>query len=143
MPAVNGRLLGAALLGAAAGMRTFTPEAVMAARGRLTADDRVRGLLVAAAAGELIGDKLAFVPARTTPLPYLGRVASGAFCGNAAAGAGGALAGAIASAATTMGGYQVRRLAAGKTEVPDLLVAVLEDATAVLSAAAGAALAGD
>jgi hypothetical protein len=50
------RVGGAALLGAACGMRTFTGPAALALRGRLEGAP-VRAALIAAAAGEAIADK--------------------------------------------------------------------------------------
>lgn len=127
------------LLGAAAGMRTFTPPAAIAARGGLSTSSSVRTAIMLAAAGELIGDKLPSVPARTEPLPFLARLASGAVSGRSVAGARGAAAGAAASAATTVLGYRMRMLAADRTRIPDALVALIEDAVAIGAARAGAA----
>lgn len=127
------------LLGAAAGMRTFTPPAAIAARGGLSAHRSARRAIMIAAVGELIGDKLPSVPARTEPLPYLARIASGAVSGRAVAGARGAAAGAAASAVTTLLGYRMRMLAADRTRIPDPVVALVEDAVAIGAASAGAA----
>jgi uncharacterized membrane protein len=122
-------LRAAVLLGGAGGLRTFTPAATLAARGRLPINAKQRKLLIAAAAGELIVDKLPWVPARTEPLPYLGRIIGGAVCGSVVAGSRGALAGAGAAAAATIVGYQCRRLASKR--MPGTLAALLEDALAV------------
>lgn len=129
MSADKDNLPAAALLGAAGGLRTFTPAATLAARGRLPLSEHQRRLLNTAAIGELIADKLPFTPARTTPLPYLGRVGAGAVCGSVVAGATGALAGAGAAAAATLVGYQCRRLASRRMSAT--LVALLEDAVAI------------
>jgi uncharacterized membrane protein len=69
-----------------------------------------RKLLVAAAIGELIADKLPWVPSRTEPLPFLGRVTGGIVCGGVAAGPIGALAGAATATATTIAGYQAAHI---------------------------------
>jgi uncharacterized membrane protein len=123
------KLRAAVLLGGAGGLRTFTPAATLAARGRLPINAKQRKLLIAAAAGELIVDKLPAVPSRTEPLPYLGRIAGGALCGSVVAGGPGALAGAGAAVAATVVGYQCRRLASQR--IPGTLVALLEDALAI------------
>jgi uncharacterized membrane protein len=125
----NDELLAAVLLGAAAGLRTFTPAATLAARGRLSLDANLRNTIVIAAAGELITDKLPWTPARTATLPSLGRIGSGAFCGWTVAGRRGALAGAAAAAASTQIGFRVRRAAAKRTS--KLRAALLEDAVAI------------
>jgi uncharacterized membrane protein len=125
----NEELVAAALLGAAAGLRTFTPVATLAARGRLTADANLRTATIIAAAVELVTDKLPWTPARTAPLPSLGRIGSGAFCGWTVAGRYGALAGAAAAAASTQIGFQARRAAAERTS--KLRAALLEDAVAI------------
>ena len=129
MPSHSNNVRAAALLGAACGLRTFTPPATLAARGRLPISDAQRKLLISAAIGELITDKLPFTPARTTPLPYLGRVTAGAVCGGVVAGGTGALAGAGAAATATLVGYQSRRLASKR--ISGTLVALLEDAVAI------------
>jgi uncharacterized membrane protein len=125
----NDELLAAVLLGTAAGLRTFTPVATLAARGRLSADANLRTAILIAAAGELITDKLPWTPARTAPLPSAGRISSGAFCGWTVAGGRGALAGAAAAAASTQIGFRVRRAAAERTS--KLRAALLEDAVAI------------
>ncbi len=137
----NTKLIAAALLGAAAGSRTFTPGAALAARGRLAVDPQIRTAILVAAAGELIGDKLPFVPSRTRPLPYLGRIGSGALCGRVVAGDSGALTGAAAGAAATLIGHRARR--AASTRLPAVLAALIEDALAIGAANLAVTLAGD
>ncbi len=119
----------AALLGKSAGSRTFTPVAVLAARGRLAVNPQIRGAIIVAAVGELIGDKLPSTPARTQPIGFIARIASGAFCGRVAGGNTGALVGAATGAAATVGFYQARKAASER--MPALLAALLEDATAI------------
>lgn len=138
-PSTVRHLSAALLLGAASGMRTFTPEAVIAARGGLTKNPAARTAIIVAAAGELVGDKLPRTPNRIKPLPYIGRVASGAYCGLRAAGPAGAVAAAAASAAATFGGYRARG-AAGK-RIPAVVGALIEDALAIGAASLGTALA--
>ena len=105
-------LLLAFALGAAAGLRSMTPPAVVAWAGRLGHLDleptplaflgsaALAWLLAAAALGELVADKLPFTPSRTRPGPLVARLVTGTISGAAlAAGAGGSLSGgAIAGA---------------------------------------------
>jgi len=87
------------------------------------------------ALAELIADKLPFTPSRLKATPLISRIVSGAICGatlhdttkrplaeGAVLGALGALAGAIT-------GYHVRQKL--NRDMPDLAVALLEDALAV------------
>lgn len=129
MHSLDRTTLAAALLGKSAGSRTFTPVAVLAARGRLAVNPQIRGAIVVAAVGELIADKLPSTPARTQPVGFIGRIASGAFCGRVAGGNAGALAGAATSAAATVGFYEARKAASAR--MPALLAALLEDAIAI------------
>lgn len=135
------KTIAAAVLGACAGLRTFTPVAVLSQHGRLGSDARLKRATGLVAAAELIGDKLPFVGARTEPLPYLIRISSGALCGGVADGPGGALAGAAASAVTTLVGYHVRRAAAAR--FPALIVAMVEDSLAVSAAQTAVTLLSD
>src|SRR4051812_22440420 len=112
----------AAALGFTAGLRTFTP---------LAAVHRHR-LLVLAAAGELVTDKLPFTPSRLQPPALAGRAASGAIAGGAVAGRQGAALGAAAALAAAYAGARVR----GKW--PGLATALAEDAVAVSVAVAAA-----
>ncbi len=90
------RLLRVGALGAACGLRTFTPPAVLALRlhhlhtmGEAPHDLLSHalvsrpgvGLLTAMALGEWAGDKLPFIPNRTSPPALLGRVGMGAAVG--------------------------------------------------------------
>jgi uncharacterized membrane protein len=85
------------------------------------------------AGSELVADKLGFLPARTDPLPLLGRIASGATVG-AVFGAiedrpwwAGAVTGGAAAALGAFAGYHVRRILTKEAGVPDPLVALVED----------------
>ncbi len=139
------------LLGAAAGLRTLTPAATMAARlsrrsrqkptgrlrirsqGRLRIPPQLAAFLALAAIGELVVDKLPSIPPRTTPASLLGRVGSGAFLGallcltrHANLIAGAALGG-TAAAAASFAGYHSRRLLTTKLPLRDTGVALVED----------------
>ena len=141
--------LSAFFIGAIAGLRTMTAPAFVAwaARlGRLRLDGTLLSFLgqpltawvfTALALGELVGDKLPSTPARTRPGPFVARIVSGAVCGGAiTAGTGGALAvgavlGAIGAVAGTIGGYNARVRLVPALNVPDSVVALVEDLVAV------------
>jgi len=143
----------AAALGWIAGMRSMTPPALLARTlsdrspvGRLLrrrepaaslGSDAAARLLPLAAAGELVGDKLPITPARTSPLPLVGRIASGALAGAAVAAARredpvpSAVTGALAAAASSFAMMSLRKRAGEALDVPDLVIALAEDALAV------------
>ena len=139
----------AVALGAATGLRTFMAPAILsqaASRGRLPGMEDTRfspltsswaaNLLAVAALGEVLGDKLPFAPSRTENGALGGRLVSGAISGaafrsatgrNALTGAALAGAGAVAAA---YAGERYRALGA-EAGIPDPVLAVLEDATAM------------
>lgn len=90
---------------------------------------------------ELIADKLPSTPSRKAPPGFIARLGLGTFSGyalslgigqsgviGAVLGFAGAIAGAIAG---TLGGYEARTRSAKALKVPDLVVALLEDAIAI------------
>lgn len=140
-------LLSAFLIGCVAGLRSMTAPAVVAWGAHLGWLHLGHGLLAffaskislvifsLLAVGELIADKLSFIPARTQAGPLGVRIIFGAICGAAlcVSGAGspaiGALLGGLGAVAGAFAGYTYRsRLG---TKVPDLVLAVLEDLVAV------------
>jgi uncharacterized membrane protein len=127
----NDDLLAAVLLGTASGLRTFSGAATLAASGRLRLAPKLRTALMLAAAGELVGDKLPFTPARTAALPYLGRIAAGTISGAKVAGPRGGMLAAATSAAATQAGYRARRYLTTRRGAKDLFVALLEDTIAL------------
>ena len=156
-------LLAAAGLGAVAGLRSMMPLALLSAHltraphppagpVALLGRPSVCRALVLAAAAELVADKLPFVPARTAPLPLAGRLAAGAVVaaaasqlGHAARGNGtwrrgparGWLLPALAGAAAALGGSLIGsrfRAAGAHLQLPDLPLALAEDAAALLVA---------
>jgi len=103
--------------------------------------------LAAAAAGEVVADKLPTTPSRTAPPVLAARLASGAAVGALAAGRTdrrGALlaatAGVVGAAAGSYAGSAYRRAAVRRTGTPDLPWALVEDAAAAGLAAAAARL---
>ena len=140
------RYISAFLLGAVSGTRSMLAPTVASwatqAR-RLNVDESpvsflqrpgTAMLLATLASGELVGDKLPFMPDRKKPLPFLGRVAMGAIAG-AAVGAGAkqlpqcALLGAAGAFLGTLAGSALRR---GLSESlgRDFPAALLEDLAA-------------
>lgn len=89
------------------------------------------------AIGELVADKLPFIPGRTTPGPLVVRFISGALCGSAltlsahAAWPAGALVGGVGAIAGSYAGYYVRRSLTVGRRLPDLPVALVEDLVAI------------
>jgi uncharacterized membrane protein len=141
-------LLVALLLGVSAGLRSMTPLAVVAwaARGWPAVAGSALGFMAAPvtgyvfaalAIGELIADKLPFIPSRLQPGPLGGRIISGALAGTVAAIALqsspiiGGLVGAAGGLAGSFGGYAVRRGLTVDRKLPDLPVALLEDVVAI------------
>jgi uncharacterized membrane protein len=140
-------LLYAFLIGCVCGLRSMTAPALVA-WGTHLGWLRLDGSLLAFlgnkislvvfslfAIGELIADKLPFIPGRTQPGPLGVRVLFGAICGAALciSGAGspliGAILGALGAVSAAFAGYNYRRWFSRK--VPDLPLALFEDLVAV------------
>ncbi|MBC8156018.1 MAG: DUF4126 family protein [Bacteroidetes bacterium] len=140
----------AAQLGIVAGMRSMMAPALVSRQYARTRPDhltdsplafvtspRASTLFMVLAGGELIGDKLPQTPNRTTPGSVTGRVSSGALCGAAVARAEGqqlglgALAGGLGALVSTFAFYQLRHWLTTEKNLPDVLVALAEDALAV------------
>jgi uncharacterized membrane protein len=141
------------LIGIVAGLRSMTAPAVVswAARlGLLSIGDTWLAffgfrwtplILSITALGELIGDKLPFTPSRKAPIPFVGRIISGALCGGAIGAARGNLyvgmvCGAIGAVAGTLGGYSARMRLVRAFDSRDFPVAVLEDLVAIAAGVA-------
>jgi uncharacterized membrane protein len=138
----------ALLIGIVAGLRAMTAPAVVswaAYLGWLHLENTRLAFLGFAytpylftllAIGELIADQLPKTPSRKTLMPFITRIASGAFCG-AALGAqsgaviGGLLAGATGSVIGTLGGYASRVRLVAATGGKDRPIALLEDVIAI------------
>jgi len=130
-------LVRAVALGFTGGMRTFTPLAVLSLRGSAFPGRRGRLLLVAAL-GELIGDKVPAAPSRLSAPALGGRMASGALAGHAVAARAGVLPGAAAALAGAFAGQRARQALAARTKWPDVCCGLVEDAAAVTVAAVAA-----
>ncbi|MGI8475539.1 MAG: DUF4126 family protein [Thermomicrobiales bacterium] len=137
-------------LGVASGLRSQVPLMLLAhaaKRGEFAVgaepplgwlrSRRLRQALDLSAVGEMIGDKLPFVPKRTDPAPLLGRIVIGALAGAALLADGrqpwldGAIAGAAGGAAGTFGGRYARAMLVAWTGLPDPVVALVEDGLAI------------
>jgi uncharacterized membrane protein len=120
----------ALLLGLAAGLRTFSAPAALALRERPLSVPRQ--ILLVAAAGELVADKLPSMPSRLRRRGLTGRLLSSAISGQLVAGPAGAICGAGAALASAVAGHTIR------ARSPGWVTAVCEDALAIALASAGA-----
>ena len=135
-----------AAIGAVSGLRSFTGPAIVSEAAhrhvlRLKgtplawlASDSVAHTAAVLAVGELIADKLPFMPNRTDPPGLLARFIAGAVCGMAIANRRkrndriiSALVGGSAALAAAYAGYQYRK----HVKLPALAAALLEDVVAV------------
>jgi uncharacterized membrane protein len=86
---------------------------------------------------ELIMDKLPQTPSRTAPMGLIARAITGALSGAALAVSGGkallagALLGAAGGVASAFAGYQIRKGLVTQMNLPDFVVAVVEDLLAI------------
>jgi uncharacterized membrane protein len=129
-------------LGAIAGLRSMSAPALLARsvrRGDLDAPDlpflgspRISGLLALLAVGEMIADKMPFIPSRTSAPSLLGRLLSGALVGatlftsEGRHGNSGAILGALSALAAAYAGEGLRSAGVRKG-IPDPILATLED----------------
>ena len=128
------RLADAAVLGACSGVRSFSGVGALAARGRL-GGPRGRAPIMAAAAGELVVDKLPFATDRIEPPALAGRVAGGTVAGHRAAGPPGATVAALTAVAAAGAAHRARGALAARLPVPDPVVGVAEDIVTLALAA--------
>jgi uncharacterized membrane protein len=89
------------------------------------------------AVAELVNDKLPKTPSRKTTGPFAARIVLGALSGAAFCAAAnqsaalGAVFGGLGAVAGTLGGYEARTRSVKALNVPDLVIAVVEDAIAI------------
>jgi uncharacterized membrane protein len=142
-------LLLAFLIGIVAGLRSLTAPAVVAwAAHRNWIDLHNTSLsfmgstaavviFILLALVELVADQLPSTPSRTKPPGLIARIVLGGLSGACVAAAGaqsmmlGALLGAIGGVAGALAGYEVRTRLVRALKIPDLIIAVLEDAVAI------------
>jgi uncharacterized membrane protein len=122
----------AVLLGMAVGLRTFSAPAALALATRSL--NQPRRLLLLAAAGEMIADKLPSMPSRLSRRGLRGRLLSSTLAGRQAAGGRGAATSAAAALCSAVVGHAVR------SRRPGLKAAICEDGMAIALASAGASL---
>ncbi|HKG38467.1 MAG TPA: hypothetical protein VKB25_05710 [Conexibacter sp.] len=130
-PSTPSAVRAAALLGAAGGLRTAMPWGALAVRERLGRGATARFVPLAAAAGELVIDKLPQTPSRTSPPGLAGRLGSSAGAGWLIAGAPGAAAASAAAGLSAFVGERTRAAIGRRTGLPDPLIAVVEDLLAI------------
>jgi uncharacterized membrane protein/uncharacterized protein (UPF0548 family) len=149
MPATS-PLARALLLGAVAGLRSQLPMALLGLEshrgrfdpgrnwlGRRLATPAGVAAAVLASVGEFVGDKLPAIPDRTRPGPAIGRVAVGTLAGAAVYQdadrpvAYGAAVGAVAAAGSTLALARMRAALGRRTQLPDPVWGVVEDALAL------------
>jgi uncharacterized membrane protein len=136
-------------IGIVAGLRSMTAPAAVSWAAHLhrldLRDSRLVlfGSAIAAYAisalglGELVADKLPFVPNRTSPLPMAFRILSGSVCGAALCIAAnrlilqGAMLGGLGAVNGAFGGFHVRRVLVKYLKIADTAIALAEDVLAV------------
>ena len=137
----------AAVLGLTAGMRSMSSPAIvsqLAKAGLMPVENSPLEFLnrpatakttAVVAVGEIIADKLPFMPKRTDTPALIARAISGGFSGGAVCLSkkrsvlAGALLGALAAVGATYGAYTLRKQAGQRSGLPDPVIAVIEDAT--------------
>lgn len=148
--AILALLIAVPLLGALTGLRTMTPIAVLcwfAYLGHLPVQDTWAFwsaklvtviIFTVLAAGELIGDKLPNTPDRISALPLIARVCFGGLVGALAAtglhasAVEGIILGSLSALGGAFVGFFVRRLLVEEKNNPDMVVAICEDAMAIV-----------
>ncbi len=133
----------AILIGVAAGMRCFLPPALLIRKtpGGVCESGGMcsvsKAALTALSAAELVGDKTPWIGNGTDRGPLAARIISGALSGavvsrrNGGEASVGLAAGALAAFASARACYLVRRELGKATRVPDPVLAVAEDVTAL------------
>lgn len=111
-------------------MRTFVPPAALAISGRM-AKGPGRYVLLAAALGELVQDKVPGVPARVEPIGMVARLVASGVAGHQIAGRRGAGAAVTTAAVSALGTWSGRGALVDATGVADPALAVGEDVLAL------------
>ncbi len=137
---------GAALIGTLAGMRSMAGPAVVGQLSRSGALDNMTGALTVfnsnrfvlasgvLVAGEWIADKLPMTPNRTDAGPLLGRALTGGLSGAIVYSSrrrsilAGSLIGAAFAVGAAYGAYALRKQLVKKLHLPDIVIALAEDA---------------
>ena len=142
-------LLLAFLIGVVSGLRSLTAPALVAWAAHRNWIDlhstsvafmgttAAIAIFTVLAVVELIADQLPSAPARTAPPGLIARIILGGLSGASIALAGaqsvaaGSILGVLGGIAGAFGGYQVRTRLVKALKVPDLVIALLEDAVAI------------
>jgi uncharacterized membrane protein len=140
---------GATLIGTVAGMRSMTAPAIvsrLAGAAGVPVDKTgldfldhplIPKVMSVLAIGEVIADKLPFIPSRIAPFPLVTRAISGATSGAVLCSAKkrspllGAIFGAAGAIAGSYAAYALRKRIVKSLHVPDTVVAMAEDALAL------------
>jgi uncharacterized membrane protein len=143
-------LLHTFLIGVVSGLRSMTAPAVVSWAAHLGWIDltntplRFLGyaatpyLISLLALAELVADKLPATPSRKAAPGFLTRIVMGTFSGYALSlgigqsGVIGALLGCAGAVAGTLGGYEARTRSVRALKVPDIAIALVEDAIAII-----------
>jgi uncharacterized membrane protein len=141
-------------LGMTTGLRSMAPAAVVARAAHLwwpavrstglsfMASPLTAVVFTLFAAVELVLDKLPFTPSRLEAVPLAARILLGALTGATLCAAAqqsiavGGVVGGVGSVAGALAGHRVRRYLTTTKRLPDLPVALCEDAIAILGAVA-------
>jgi uncharacterized membrane protein len=136
-------------IGIIAGLRSMTAPAVVAWAAHLKwldlrhtwaafmASTVTLSILTALALAELVADKLPKTPSRRSPGPFAARIVLGALSGGVLCEAArqssvaGVILGGLGAVAGTLGGYEARTRLVKAWNLPDIVVALLEDAVAI------------
>ena len=139
------------LIGVVTGLRSLTAPAVVAWAAHLNwlnlhntafsfmGSTAAVAIFTLLAVAELVTDKLPSTPSRLKPPGLIARILLGAFSGACVAVAGaqsiglGAVLGVAGGVAGAFAGHEVRARLVKSLKVPDLVIALLEDATAIAS----------
>lgn len=137
------------LIGCVAGLRSMTAPAIVCAAAYLhwihpegtplafMAAIATLWIFAIFAIGELIVDKLPRTPPRTAPMGLIARIVTGALCGATVAASSdrsiaiGALLGAGGGIFGAFAGYNIRHGLVIHMNVPDIIIAVIEDLLAI------------
>lgn len=143
---VGNAYINASLLGVLSGMRSLAAPAFAthyAAQHRATqltaapfpsiGPERFARFLKTMAAGEMVADKLPFIPARIAFAPLSARMVSGALCGalicrmKRKPTAAGAILGGASALGSAFASYHLRQFTTQNAKLPNALVGLLED----------------
>lgn len=141
--------IGGLSIGIIAGLRSMTPPALVAwavhlgwldvtgSRFAFLGSTATVAILSLLALGELVADKLPFIPNRTSLGPLLARLATGAFSAAVIFASArqplfaGIVLGAVGAGIGTFAGYNLRHKLVNERGIPDYAVALAEDIVAV------------